>query len=197
MLVIESRESENKTSVHAEEQLEVSEPPPVGTELEWSGNSLFNNDSLYYVLFWDCRHPDDTQPRPPRPLKRPFLPLLQLTWDNDADPPRPLYGPPPGRTLRLDILLGENCEIYSQTWMATVLPDDLPVCVKLFTDQWDKRPAEQYISQEEYEETNWGMLNGGENAQKAICREADRYEAMSLLQGEYVPYSYGQYQVRD
>jgi hypothetical protein len=77
-----------------------------------------------------------------------------------------------------------------------VLPDNLPVCVKLFTDQWDKMPAEQYISKEEYEKIIWGRTNGGENAQKALCREADCYKALTHLQGQYVPYSYGQYQVR-
>lgn len=105
-------------------------------------------------------------------------------------------GPPPGQALRLDRLLGQGYDSPSFVYMCTVEPGHYTVVVKFLTDQNDKVPCNTYIPQEVYfGQVDWNLPGLGVTAQHDVCNEADRFKDLQPLQGIYVPYSYGFYEV--
>lgn len=173
--------------------------PSIGTIFPWKGPSFFNADSLVAtILEADLNVPALPQAASAvdqhRPDKRMPLPILCKTVAGDGTVS---CGPLPEQTLRLDELLGQGYDSPSFVYRCTVEPGNYVVVVKLLTDQNDKVPANTHIPQEVYSnQVDWQLPGLGVTAQQDICNEADRFKDLQSLQGTYVPYSYGFYEVR-
>lgn len=173
--------------------------PAIGTCLPWVDPTLFNAESLIATIVeadpaaWPKKEAT-TSEEYHRPDKRVPLPLLCRSVAHDGTP---ACSPRPGQTLRLDELLGQGYDTPSFVFKCSVLPGGHPVVVKMLTDQNDKLPAGTYIPQEVYaNHARWELPGLGMSANMEICNEADRFKDLQTLQGSYVPYSYGFYEVR-
>lgn len=175
--------------------------PTTHTELSWSHPTLLNGDSIASCLFpkeiglgpqqqqsLTSLSPFQYQPR----VKRPQLPILQVAKYSAG---KVTCSPKPGLSLRLDELLTEGYDPPSLVFKVTVQPLNCTLILKLHTEQEDKMPSHLHLTEDQYYAVNWGKENFGKNAQMQLSCEADRFKDLAPLQGSYVPWSYGFYEV--
>lgn len=92
--------------------------------------------------------------------------------------------------------MAAGTDVPSMVFACTIRPGGHEAVLKLLIDQDDKMASNVHVDEDTYVQTNWSKPNLGVNAQMYLSREADRYHDLAALQGLYVPWSYGFYEVR-
>lgn len=172
--------------------------PAIGTCFAWTAPTFFNTESIVATVIEADLHARPTpqaasQRGVHKPDQRSPLPLLCKSINQDGSV---ACGPCPGKTLRLEEFLGRGHESPSFVYRCSVLPEGRDVVIKMLTDQNDKLPAGTYVPQEVYaRQRDWQKPSLGVTSAMDMSNEADRFKALQALQGTYVPFSYGFYEV--
>lgn len=166
--------------------------PPPGSRIAWHGPSLFNHESLLRTVIERKTHTFKHE-NPYRPDQREPLPILHSRTNDGSGV---LCGPKPGQQLDLVELLGRGCDCPSFVWRCTTTLEGYAVVVKLLIDQNDKLPAGTYLPPSVYEEQcDMSKPVLGLTAAMEVSQESDNVRTLEPLQGNYIPISYGFYEV--